>query len=312
MPRPRSIFRRSSPARSASPSISPRAMPAPPPAGSLAVVTVQYGPGAESCVRRHRPGLQRPRADPVPADRLSARFGSGGPQFRSPAQLPSHHQMVRGGEPGRGPAQADACGHFAGPQRRARRRSCWNCRSICWRKAITCIAGDLSAARGAACRRPSDGEIAELVETLMRRQKSGDLGGAGRACRLGASAELVEFAELRPFPVMTTPNGKSGFPENHPLALGTAGRARPATVDHFLDKADVVLALGSSLTRSYYILPIPADKTLLQVTHRRGGSRQGLSDRPRRGRRRRLGAEADDRAHSSRCPGHVATSSAPT
>ena len=65
---------------------------------------------------------------------------------------------------------------------------------------------------------------------------------------------------------MTTPNGKSGFPEDHPLALGTAGRARPATVDHFLDRADVVLALGSSLTRSYYILPMPDDKVILQVT----------------------------------------------
>jgi thiamine pyrophosphate-dependent acetolactate synthase large subunit-like protein len=77
---------------------------------------------------------------------------------------------------------------------------------------------------------------------------------------------LVELAELLNIPVMTTPNGKSAFPEDHPLALGTAGRARPATVDHFLEKADVVFALGSSLTRSYYILPVPDDKAILQVT----------------------------------------------
>jgi acetolactate synthase-1/2/3 large subunit len=37
-------------------------------------------------------------------------------------------------------------------------------------------------------------------------------------------------------------------------------------VDHFVEKADVILALGSSLTRSHYILPLPAGKTLLQVT----------------------------------------------
>ncbi|MET1025679.1 MAG: thiamine pyrophosphate-dependent enzyme, partial [Dongiaceae bacterium] len=67
-------------------------------------------------------------------------------------------------------------------------------------------------------------------------------------------------------PVMTTPNGKSAFPENHPLALGTAGRARPAPIDHFVAKADVILAIGSSLTRSHYILPIPDDKILLQVS----------------------------------------------
>jgi acetolactate synthase-1/2/3 large subunit len=81
-----------------------------------------------------------------------------------------------------------------------------------------------------------------------------------------ATQELVAFAELFRIPVMTTPNGKSGFPENHPLALGTAGRARPATVDHFMAEADVILALGTSLTRSHYILPILPGKTLLQVT----------------------------------------------
>ena len=109
------------------------------------------------------------------------------------------------------------------------------------------------------------GEIAELIDTLLAAKNPVIFAGQGV---LAASAlrDLVEFAELLRIPVMTTPNGKSGFPENHPLALGTAGRARPATVDHFMDKADVVLALGTSLTRSYYILPIAKDKVLLQVT----------------------------------------------
>ena len=108
-------------------------------------------------------------------------------------------------------------------------------------------------------------EIAELVSILLAAKNPVVLSGQG-VLLASASAELVEFAELVRIPVMTTPNGKSGFPENHPLALGTAGRARPATVDHFMDKADVVLALGTSLTRSHYILPIAKDKVLLQVT----------------------------------------------
>lgn len=109
------------------------------------------------------------------------------------------------------------------------------------------------------------GEIAELVAILLAAKNPIVFAGQG-VLAASASKELVEFAELLRIPVMTTPNGKSGFPESHPLALGTAGRSRPATVDHFLDKADVVLALGTSLTRSHYILPITKDKVLLQVT----------------------------------------------
>lgn len=110
-----------------------------------------------------------------------------------------------------------------------------------------------------------DGEVVNLVETLLAAKRPVILAGQG-VLSASATQALVELAELLNIPVMTTPNGKSGFPEDHPLALGTAGRARPATVDHFLEKADVVFALGSSLTRSYYILPIPDDKIILHVT----------------------------------------------
>jgi thiamine pyrophosphate-dependent acetolactate synthase large subunit-like protein len=110
-----------------------------------------------------------------------------------------------------------------------------------------------------------DSEVAELVERLLAAKNPVILAGQG-VLSASASQELVELAELLNIPVMTTPNGKSAFPEDHPLALGTAGRARPSTVDHFLAKADLVFALGSSLTRSYYILPVPDDKTILQVT----------------------------------------------
>ncbi|HMG49916.1 MAG TPA: thiamine pyrophosphate-requiring protein [Inquilinus sp.] len=109
------------------------------------------------------------------------------------------------------------------------------------------------------------GEIAELVGRLLAAKAPAILAGQG-VLAASATQELVAFAELFRIPVMTTPNGKSSFPETHPLALGTAGRARPATVDHFMAEADVVLALGTSLTRSHYILPIPPGKTLLQVT----------------------------------------------
>ncbi|MGF6837762.1 thiamine pyrophosphate-dependent acetolactate synthase large subunit-like protein [Paraburkholderia youngii] len=108
-------------------------------------------------------------------------------------------------------------------------------------------------------------EIDEIVEALLRARHPMILAGQG-VLSSHASRELVEFAELVNIPVMTTPNAKSAMSERHPLALGTAGRARPATVDRFIERADVILALGSSLTRSYYIRPVPPGKQVLQVS----------------------------------------------
>jgi acetolactate synthase-1/2/3 large subunit len=66
--------------------------------------------------------------------------------------------------------------------------------------------------------------------------------------------------------VATTLNGKSAFPENHPLSLGTAGRTRGAGVNHFFAQADLVLGIGTSFTRSLYITPMPSQATLGQIT----------------------------------------------
>jgi acetolactate synthase-1/2/3 large subunit len=66
---------------------------------------------------------------------------------------------------------------------------------------------------------------------------------------------------------MSSLNGKSAFPENHLLALGAAnGFSRSKMVDHFLKKADLVFGIGTSFTISKFITPIPAGKTLAQVT----------------------------------------------
>ena len=74
-------------------------------------------------------------------------------------------------------------------------------------------------------------------------------------------------------PVATTLNGKSAFPENHPLALGTAARTRPAMVDEFFGRADLILGIGTSLTRSLYITPLPDQATIGQIVNdpRRSG-----------------------------------------
>ena len=78
--------------------------------------------------------------------------------------------------------------------------------------------------------------------------------------------ELQEFAELLQIPVFTTMQGKSAFPENHPLSLGTGGRTRPKMVMHFLKKADVIFAIGSSCTKELFTTNLPEGKTLIQST----------------------------------------------
>jgi thiamine pyrophosphate-dependent acetolactate synthase large subunit-like protein len=78
--------------------------------------------------------------------------------------------------------------------------------------------------------------------------------------------ELRELAELLQIPVFTTMCGKSAFPENHPLSLGAGGRTRPKAVIHFLKKADLVFAIGSSCTKEGFTTPIPDDKSVIQST----------------------------------------------
>ena len=80
-----------------------------------------------------------------------------------------------------------------------------------------------------------------------------------------ATDELVALAEALDLPVATTLNGKSAFPEDHPLSLGAAARTRPATVDRAFERADVILGVGTSFARSLYITPMPPEARLGQI-----------------------------------------------
>jgi acetolactate synthase-1/2/3 large subunit len=83
-----------------------------------------------------------------------------------------------------------------------------------------------------------------------------------------ASAALVELAELLDAPVMTTIDGKSAFPENHPLSLGAGGLTMRYSVWKFLPQVDVYFAVGSSLTRHVIVNPaVPAGKRIIQLTN---------------------------------------------
>jgi acetolactate synthase-1/2/3 large subunit len=78
--------------------------------------------------------------------------------------------------------------------------------------------------------------------------------------------QLRLLAERMALPVCTSLGGKSAFPENHPLALGSAGLSMPRAVPHFLGKADLILGIGCSFTESTFAVKMPAGKTIIHAT----------------------------------------------
>jgi thiamine pyrophosphate-dependent acetolactate synthase large subunit-like protein len=119
---------------------------------------------------------------------------------------------------------------------------------------------------GRFCPSGDPGHVREAVDALISAKNPVIAAGQG-VLYSEAWDELRELAELAQVPVMSSLNGKSAFPENHPLALGAAnGFSRSKMVDHFLKKADLIFGVGTSFTISKFIASIPSGKTLAQVT----------------------------------------------
>lgn len=110
---------------------------------------------------------------------------------------------------------------------------------------------------------PSD--IRAVVKALLAAKSPVIRAGQG-VLFAGAWDELRELSELLQIPVFTTMCGKSAFPENHPLSLGTGGKTHTKMVMHFLKKADLVFAIGSSCTREGFTTQIPDGKAVIQST----------------------------------------------
>ena len=112
---------------------------------------------------------------------------------------------------------------------------------------------------------PSD--VAEAAKILLQAKNPLIVAGQG-VLFAEATAELIEFAELTQLPVTTTLEGKSGFPEDHPLSLGTGAGVMPKPVHTFLQKADVILAIGTSLTKhNITAAAIPPGKVIIHATN---------------------------------------------
>ena len=110
---------------------------------------------------------------------------------------------------------------------------------------------------------PNPSDVAHAVQLLLNAQDPLIYAGEG-VIYAGAAAELKELAELANAPVISTLKAKGAFPEDHPLFVGVRGDQ----VDHYLNKCDLLLAVGSSLSpgRFSHGIPNAVNKTIIHCT----------------------------------------------
>ena len=90
---------------------------------------------------------------------------------------------------------------------------------------------------------PEASEIAKAMELIRGSRKPLILAGQG-VIQSHAVKEVRAFAELIDAPVAVTLLGIGGFPANHPLSIGMMGMHGEAWVNHAIQEADLLLALG--------------------------------------------------------------------
>ena len=107
---------------------------------------------------------------------------------------------------------------------------------------------------------PNPEDVTAAVELLLKADDPLIYAGEG-VIYANASAELKALAELANAPVITTLKAKGAFPENHPLFVGVRGDQ----VNQYLNKSDLILAVGSSLSpgRFSHGLPNAVGKTII-------------------------------------------------
>ena len=116
---------------------------------------------------------------------------------------------------------------------------------------------------------PRVGPDPEAVRTVARRLAEAKrlVIYAGQGVHYArAWAELKRLAELLAAPVTTSLGGKSAFPENHMLSLGSGGNAIPGTVHHFLHEADLIFGIGCSFTKTNFGVDMPPGKAIVHAT----------------------------------------------
>ncbi|MGI8549860.1 MAG: thiamine pyrophosphate-requiring protein [Dehalococcoidia bacterium] len=112
---------------------------------------------------------------------------------------------------------------------------------------------------------PDPRDVAEAARVLVNAERPVIYAGQG-VHYAKAWTPLRELAELLEAPVTTSLEGKSAFPETHPLSLGSGGRSMPRAVHQFLANSDAILGIGCSFATTGYGVTMPRGKTIIHAT----------------------------------------------
>ncbi len=112
---------------------------------------------------------------------------------------------------------------------------------------------------------PDTAEIEAVADALVNAERPVIYAGQGVHYAQAWNA-LKELAELLAAPVTTSLGGKSAFPEEHPLALGSGGRSVPKPVHHFLQNTDLLFGIGCSFSRTNFGVRIPQGTPVIHAT----------------------------------------------
>ncbi|MBM4443639.1 MAG: thiamine pyrophosphate-requiring protein [Candidatus Rokubacteria bacterium] len=112
---------------------------------------------------------------------------------------------------------------------------------------------------------PDPKDVSRIAAALVAAERPVIYAGQG-VHYAKAWPQLKALAELLECPVTTSLQGKSAFPETHPLSLGSGGRSISKQLHHFLTNADVIFGVGCSFTTTNYGVPMPKGKKLIQAT----------------------------------------------
>ena len=112
---------------------------------------------------------------------------------------------------------------------------------------------------------PDPRDVAKLAAALLAAERPVIYAGQG-VHYARAWPQLRELAELLEAPVTTSLQGKSAFPETHPLSLGSGGRSISKSLHHFLHRSDLIFGIGCSFASTSYGVAMPKGARIAHAT----------------------------------------------